>query len=68
VLTVSPLDDTIREVDERVILDAAADPAYSLGTTTPVTVTIRTMTESSLPGVGFTFASSSGRKVKLRRN
>src|SRR6185503_10873755 len=64
VLAVTPLDDTIREVDERVVLTLAADPAYVLGTTAPTTVTIRDNDGGNLPGVGFTFASSSGPESK----
>jgi len=58
-LILTPLNDSVRETDEKVMLTLRSDPTYSLGTTTPQTISIKD-DDGGLPGVGFTFASSSG--------
>lgn len=58
-LTITPIDDSFLESSERVALVLLPDAAYSVGTTTPQTVTIAD-NDSGLPAVGFSFLTSSG--------
>jgi hypothetical protein len=59
VLAILPLDDTIKEADEKVTLILLPDPAYNVGTASPQSVTIKD-DDAGLPGVGFTLARSEG--------
>jgi len=53
VLTVVPIDDTLKEADEKVTLTLASSPAYNTGTTTPSSVTIKDNDGTSGIAVGF---------------
>jgi hypothetical protein len=59
VLTITPLDDAVLEAPERATLTVLPNPNYTVGTTTPQSVTIND-NDSGLPAVGFTLAGSSG--------
>lgn len=61
-LTVTPVDDAIKENSETVVITLAPSPTstYSVTTTTPQTVTISDNDSGGLVGVGFASATSSG--------
>ena len=61
-LTVTPIDDAIKENNETVVITLAPSPTstYSVTTTTPQTVTISDNDSGGLVGVGFANATSSG--------
>lgn len=59
VRVVTLLDDLIRETSETVILVLREDFAYNRNTMSPQTVTLTDNDSGALPGVGFTFATSS---------
>ena len=61
-LTVTPIDDAIKENSETVVITLAPSPTstYSVTTTTPQTVTISDNDSRGLVGVGFANATSSG--------
>jgi hypothetical protein len=61
-LTVTPIDDAIKENNETVVITLAPSPTstYSVTTTTPQTVTISDNDSGGLVGVGFATATSSG--------
>lgn len=58
-LLISPLDDAVKEGDEKVIVQLANNAAYNVGTVNPLTVTIKD-NDSGLPAAGFNLAASSG--------
>lgn len=60
VLTVTPIDDTIRESSERVMVSLVPNSQYSLGTVGPVIVTITDNDSNATPAVGFSMAASQG--------
>ncbi len=64
VVQVTPLDDAIREVEERVVVTLVPGPGYNVGTSAPQTVAIKD-NDTGLPGVGFTLAESNGRENEV---
>jgi hypothetical protein len=59
ILTVTPLDDTVPEVVERVLVQLQPSPDYNVGTAAPQGVNLRD-NDSGLPAVGFSYAAFSG--------
>ncbi len=61
-LSIIPLDDTLKEVDESVVITLQPSPtsAYSIADPNPKTVTLLDNDGGSLVGVGFATAASSG--------